>query len=90
MSLRIVFTASAWESYDAWVRRDMRMARRISRLILDVQRDPHGTGIGRPELLKGPLAGWSSRRIDAEHRLIYRVRGDDLVIVACAGHYDDK
>jgi toxin YoeB len=66
------------------------MARRISKLIIDVQRDPHGTGLGKPELLKGPLAGWSSRRINDEHRLIYRVRGTDLEIAACRGHYDDK
>ncbi len=60
------------------------------RRILDVQRDPHGTGLGKPELLKGPLSGWSSRRINAEHRLIYRVRGGDLEIAACHGHYLDK
>ena len=45
---------------------------------------------GKPELLKGPLAGWSSRRINDEHRLIYRVRGTDLEVAACRGHYDDK
>jgi toxin YoeB len=66
------------------------MARRISKLIRDVQRDPHGTGLGKPELLKGPLAGWSSRRINDEHRLIYRIRGNDLEIAACQGHYLDK
>ncbi|SNY28840.1 type II toxin-antitoxin system YoeB family toxin [Paractinoplanes atraurantiacus] len=57
-TLRIVFTPHAW------LRHDTRMARRISKLIIDVQRDPHGTGLGKPELLKGPLAGWSSRRIE--------------------------
>jgi toxin YoeB len=90
MSLRIIFTPNAWQEYDAWLRFDLKMARRISKLILDVQRDPHGAGIGKPELLKGPLSGWSSRRINDEHRLIYRVRGDDLEIAACSGHYDDK
>ena len=90
MRLRIVFTPHAWEEYDAWLRLDTKMARRISRLIADVQRDPQGVGLGKPELLKGPLTGWSSRRINDEHRLIYRVRGDDLEIVACRGHYGDK
>ena len=90
MSLRIVFTPNAWEDYDGWLRRDVKMARRISKLILDIQRDPHGTGLGKPELLKGPLSGWSSRRINDEHRLIYRVRGGDLEIAACHGHYLDK
>jgi toxin YoeB len=90
VSLRIVFTPNAWQDYDGWLRRDMKMARRISRLIIDVQRDPQGTGIGKPEMLKGPLSGWSSRRINDEHRLIYRVRSNDLEIAACHGHYLDK
>lgn len=90
MSRRIVFTPHAWQEYDSWLRHDPKMARRISKLILDVQRDPQGTGIGKPELLKGPLSGWSSRRITDEHRLIYRVRGDDPEIVACRGRYADK
>lgn len=90
MSLRIVFTPNAWQDYDGWLRRDLKMARRISKLIIDVQSDPHGTGIGKPEMLKGPLSGWSSRRINDEHRLIYRVRGNDLEIAACHGHYLDK
>jgi toxin YoeB len=90
VSLRIVFTPHAWQEYDAWLRADTKKARRISRLILDVQRDPHGAGPGKPELLKGPLSGWSSRRINDEHRLIYRVRGDDLEIAACHGHHGDK
>ena len=64
MSLRIVFTPNAWQDFDGWLRRGMRVARRISKLITDVQRDPQGTGIGKPEMLKGPLSGWSSRRIN--------------------------
>ncbi|MGX6601984.1 type II toxin-antitoxin system YoeB family toxin [Micromonosporaceae bacterium Da 78-11] len=64
MSLRIVFTPNAWQDYDGWLRRDMKTARRISKLIIDVQRDPQGTGIGKPEMLKGPLSGWSSRRVN--------------------------
>ncbi|GAA2517921.1 Txe/YoeB family addiction module toxin [Winogradskya humida] len=90
MSLRVVFTPDAWDDYDAWLQNDVKMARRISRLVLDVQRDPQGGGLGKPELLKGPLSGWSSRRITEEHRLIYRIRGDDLEIAACRGHYGGK
>lgn len=48
MSLRIVFTPNAWQDYDGWLRRDMKMTRRISKLNIDVQRDPQGTGIGKP------------------------------------------
>lgn len=51
---------------------------------------PQGTGIGKPEMLKGPLSGWFSRRIDEEHRLIYRYRGNDLEIAACHGLYLEK
>ena len=90
MSLRIVFTPNAWQDYDTWLRHDTKMARRISKLIFDVERDPHGAGIGKPELLKGALSGWASRRVNDEHRLIYRVRGDDLEIAACYGHYSEK
>lgn len=66
------------------------MVRRINRLIQDVQRDPYGEGIGKPELMKGPMAGYASRRITDKHRLVYRVLHNDLEIAACAGHYDDK
>jgi toxin YoeB len=48
VSLRIVFTPHAWQEYDTWLRHDTKMARRISRLILDVQRDPHGMGLASP------------------------------------------
>ena len=66
---------------------DRRMLRRINRLIQDVQRGDESGGIGKPELLRGDLAGWSSRRIDEEHRLVYRVRDDFLVVIACRHHY---
>jgi toxin YoeB len=68
VSLRIVFTPNAWQDYDGWLRRDMKMARRISKLIIGALRDPQGTGISKPEMLKGPLSGWSSRRINDEHQ----------------------
>src|SRR4051812_37135873 len=55
-------------------------------LIADVQRDPYGAGLGKPEFLKGPLAGWASRRIDDEHRLVYRMHDGALEIAACYGH----
>jgi toxin YoeB len=86
----VVFSPNAWEEFQDWLREDVRIARRVGRLIGDVRRNPYGMGIGKPEMLKGPLAGLLSRRIDGEHRLIYRMRGDALEIVACYGHYDGK
>ncbi|MDX2227289.1 MAG: Txe/YoeB family addiction module toxin [Verrucomicrobiae bacterium] len=64
------------------------MAKRLLRLIEETQRNPLG-GIGRPEPLKGELAGWWSKRIDQEHRLIYCVEEDRLIIAQARGHYDD-
>jgi toxin YoeB len=90
MSLRVVFSPNAWEDYERWMREDVKIAKRIVRLIADVRRDPYGTGIGKPEILKGPLSGLLSRRIDGEHRLVYRLRDDALEIAACYGHYIDK
>nr|WP_188127526.1 Txe/YoeB family addiction module toxin [Actinoplanes lobatus] len=86
--MSVKFTPHAWEDYTSW--RDPKVIRRINRLIADIQRDPDGTGLGKPEHLRGALAGWASRRIDEEHRLVYRVRGDVLEIAACAGHYEEK
>ncbi|WP_306211946.1 Txe/YoeB family addiction module toxin [Actinoplanes sp. RD1] len=90
MSLRVVFSPHAWDDFVGWLGRDPKMARRIGKLVADVRRDPFGIGIGKPEKLSGTLSGWSSRRIDHEHRLVYQVRGDELWIAACFGHYDDK
>jgi toxin YoeB len=84
--VKIAFTEDGWDDYTFWVQQDRRMTRRINRLIVDIQRGDE-TGIGKPELLRGDLAGYASRRIDEEHRLVYRVRGDELLIVACRYHY---
>lgn len=58
------------------------------RLIEESLRDPFG-GIGKPESLKNELSGWWSKRIDGEHRMIYRVDGESLIILKAKGHYDD-
>ena len=63
------------------------MAKRAMRIIEDTQRHPF-EGLGKPEPLKGNLSGWWSKRIDGEHRLVYRVESDILVIAQARGHYD--
>lgn len=65
------------------------MIRRINRLIQEINRDST-SGIGKPELLRGTMSGWASRRIDDEHRLVYRVRDEVIEILACRDHYTTK
>lgn len=84
--MRLVFTPHGWEDYAHWQTADRAMLRRINRLIEDVLRDPF-TGIGKPEQLKHALAGAWSRRINDEHRLVYLVDGDDVVILQARFHY---
>lgn len=78
--------ASAFEDLAWWVEKDRTQAVRIIRLIRDVMRDPF-TGTGKPEPLKHELKGCWSRRIDGEHRLVYRVQNDKIRILACRYHY---
>jgi toxin YoeB len=85
--MRIVFSKNAWEDYTSWLQIDKKMLRKINDLIKDVQRNPH-SGIGKPEPLKYDLAGYWSRRIDHEHRLVYQVIDNDIRIISCKYHYD--
>jgi len=86
--MTIKFTDEGWKTYLAW-QQDQRALKRIHALIADIQRGGH-TGIGKPEQLSGNLAGWWSRRIDDQNRLIYRVQADGSVEISqCGGHYDD-
>ena len=84
---RVVFEASAFEDFTEWARVNKKLYNRIVRLIKEVQRNPF-QGIGKPEPLKHALKGYWSRRIDSEHRLVYTVTNDDIIIVACKFHYE--
>lgn len=84
--MRLVFAPQAWEDYVAWQSLDRSIVKRINRLIDDCLRDPF-EGIGRPERLKYGIPDGYSRRITEEHRLVYLVRGEDLVILQCRYHY---
>ena len=81
-----MFAETAWEDYLYWQHQDRRMVERINKLIKEVQRDPFA-GIGKPEPLKQALAGFWSRRITDEHRLVYRVDDDALLIAQLRYHY---
>jgi toxin YoeB len=88
--VKVVFSAHGWTTYLHWSNTDPTLHRRINDLIEDARRHPF-QGIGKPEALKGDLAGWWSRRINTEHRLVYRCagRGDEqhLEIAACRYRY---
>jgi len=85
--MRIVFSKNAWDDYTSWLYEDKKMLKKINELIKDIQRNPH-SGIGKPEPLKYDLAGLWSRRIDREHRLVYQVSNNELLIYSCKYHYD--
>ena len=84
--MRLVFTPHGWEDYTHWLATDRATLKRINRLMDDSMRDPVA-GIGKPEPLRHMLAGVWSRRISEEHRLVYLVDGDDLVILQARFHY---
>lgn len=84
--MNVSFTEIAWEDYTYWQNADRKFAKKINELIKDIKRTPF-EGIGKPEGLKYDLAGKWSRRINDEHRLIYQVEGNNLIIYACRYHY---
>ena len=86
MKRKLVFSDEAWEDYLHWQETDRSMIRRINQLIKDVRRSPY-EGNGKPEPLKHQLAGWWSRRIDAEHRFVYRVTENAVEIATLRHHY---
>lgn len=85
--MRYIFSDESWDDYLYWQKTDKAKLKRINELLRDISRQPY-EGIGKPEPLKYKYAGFWSRRIDAEHRLIYRVMGDDILIAKCRFHYD--
>lgn len=84
---RIQWDIDAWDDYMYWQVEDKKMLKKINQLIKDIMRTPF-SGIGKPEPLKGNLTGLWSRRIDSEHRLVYLIEDNILVIFACKGHYE--
>lgn len=84
--MKLIFHARAWEDYLYWQSTDPKMLARVNQLIKETSRSPF-QGIGKPEPLRGELRGWWSRRIDQEHRLVYRPTEDGLLIAQCRHHY---
>ena len=85
--MRLVFTTTAWNQYLSHT--DRKLVKRTNDLVTDVMRNGY-EGIGKPEPLRGELGGFWSRRIDREHRLVYRITRNDVEIIACRYHYGDR
>lgn len=84
--MSIVFHDDAWDDYLYWHGQDRQTLKRLNKLIVECVRSPF-SGTGKPEPLRGEFSGWWSRRIDEEHRLVYRMDEGNLVIAQCRYHY---
>ena len=84
--MKLIFADTAWEDYLYWQAIDKKQLKRTNNLIKDIQQTPF-KGIGKPESLKFNLSGFWSRRIDEEHRLVYTVTDEAILIASCRYHY---
>ncbi len=84
--MKLLFSEHGWDDYLYWQRSNRATLRRINALIKDIQRDPR-RGIGKPEALRHGLSGFWSRRINEEHRIVYKVDGDTVLIAQLRYHY---
>lgn len=84
--MRIIFLDQAWDDYLHWQAMDKSTLKKINALVKEIERIPF-EGSGKPEPLKHNLAGWWSRRINLEHRIVYKIDNDAIVILQCRFHY---
>ena len=84
--MKLIFAEQAWDDYLYWQKTDKQIIKRINTLISEITRDPF-SGIGKPEPLKHALSGYWSRRINDEHRIVYKVNADALLIAQLRYHY---
>ncbi len=84
--MKLLWIEEGWEDYSYWQKTDKKIVKKINTLIKDTMRTPF-EGLGKPEPLKHSLSGWWSRRIDIEHRLVYKFENDTLIILSCRKHY---
>ena len=83
--MKLIFSENAWDDYLYWQKTD-KQTQRINQLISDIQRSPFA-GVGKPESLKHALSGYWSRRINSEHRIVYRTDNDPVFIAQLRYHY---
>ena len=84
--MKLIFSEHAWDDYQYWVETDRQMLKRVNRLIQEIVRDPF-RGSGKPEPLKHGLSGYWSRRLDDEHRIVYRMLDAAILIAQLRYHY---
>ncbi|MCV6604799.1 MAG: Txe/YoeB family addiction module toxin [Porticoccaceae bacterium] len=84
--MRLIFSEQAWEDYLYWQKTDKRILKRVNTLIKEISRNPF-EGVGKPEPLKHALSGYWSRRINDEHRIVYKVQDNSLLIAQLRYHY---
>jgi toxin YoeB len=85
--MKYIFVDESWEDYLYWQKTDKKILKKINELLKDIARNPY-SGLGKPEALKYKYKGYWSRRITKEHRLIYRVKDEEIHIAKCRFHYD--
>lgn len=83
----IIFLRESWEEYLYFQENDKKNLKRINLLIKDIIRNPYDIGIGKTEVLHANFSGYYSRRINKEHRLVYKITGESIIIVKCKSHY---
>jgi toxin YoeB len=84
----VAFANEAWEDYQYWIQNDRNILKRINLLIQDIKRNPNdANGLGKPERLKENYQGYFSRRITSEHRLVYKIIDELIIIAQCRFHY---
>ena len=84
--MRLIFSEHAWDDYLYWQKTDKKTLKRINELIKDIQKNKY-QGIGKPEQLRHSLSGYCSRRITNEHRIVYKIHNDQVLIVQLRYHY---
>ena len=85
--MKFVFVEESWADFLYWQKTNKKNLKKINELLKDISRTPF-TGLGKPEALKHKYQGYWSRRIDKEHRLIYRLTEEEVLIAKCRFHYD--
>lgn len=83
----ILLEKHAIEDLDFWSKSDPKLLKKIAQLLLAISKDPF-SGIGKPEALRGQLKDYWSRRINDEHRMVYTIRQNEIVVISCRSHYD--
>ncbi len=84
--MKLIFSEIAWEDYLYWQKNDKKILKRVNNLIKDIQRNKY-EGLGKPEPLKHNLSGFWSRRINHEHRIVYKIKNDSILIAQLRYHY---